>query len=180
MKLDKYDYVKEFGTMLSTLYGERWCMSLKARDDASRPNLSASMEVDRGMARYLFAISTLSEADEERITTGELTEYLDVTPASVTEMVTKLDDRKLVDHEKYQGVTLTDHGQKFAARIVWRYCVVSTFFDSTLDMALDEQTAFDIGHALPEDGVSNLQNHVSTPCLGLCPMTEEDGDECMG
>lgn len=166
--------------MLSTPYEEGRCMSLETQADASGPRPSVPLEVDRGVARYLFAISTLSESNEERITTGELTEYLDVTPASVTEMVTKLDDQSLLDHAKYQGVTLTGRGEEFAARIAWRFCVVSTFFDSVLDTALDERTAFDIGHTLPEDGVSNLQNLVSAPCLGLCPEAEGDVDECKG
>ncbi|MFC7193909.1 metal-dependent transcriptional regulator [Halosimplex aquaticum] len=60
-------------------------------------------DVERTTARYLFAISTLSTDTEERIATGELKEYLGVTPASVTEMVAKLDERGLVDYEKYQG-----------------------------------------------------------------------------
>lgn len=136
-------------------------------------------EIERRMARYLFAISVLRRPNTDRITTGELNEYLNVTPASVTEMVSKLDDRGLVDYEKYQGVILTDQGNALAMQAGWRFCAVSTFFDSVLDTRLDEKTAFDIGFVLPKNGVSRLLGHVNSACLKLCPESNGDVGGCV-
>ncbi|MDX1746279.1 MAG: metal-dependent transcriptional regulator [Halobacteriales archaeon] len=136
-------------------------------------------EIERVPARYLFAISAVSETSEDRTTTGELREYLDVTPASVTEMLSKLDDRGLVDYETYRGATLTDRGEALAMRVSWRFCVVSTFFDSELDTRLDERTAFDIGFVLPKNSVYRLQELSGSPCLDLCPEARHGVDGCV-
>lgn len=146
----------------------------------SAPDLSSDpSDVERTTARYLFAVSTLSTDTEERITTGELKEYLGVTPASVTEMVAKLDDRGLVDYEKYQGVQLTDRGAGVASGIAWRLCIVTSFFDSVLETNLDEETAFDIGFTLPEDGVYRLREQMESSCLEVCPESGRHEDRCL-
>jgi len=143
---------------------------------APSPRLS---DVERTTARYVFAISMLSTECDERVATGELHEYLGITPASVTEMVAKLDDRGLVDYEKYQGVRLTDQGRELATGISWRLCVVTSFFDSVLDASLDEDTAFDIGFTLPEDGVYHLRERIQTSCLEVCPEAEGRHAHCV-
>lgn len=140
---------------------------------------SLSSKIERSAARYLFAVSILSNSSRTRVTTGELQEQLDVAPSSVTEMISKLDDRGLVDYEKYQGVRLTDRGAAIAERIGRRFCVVSTFFESELDTMLDDRTAFDIGYALPEDGVFGLHDLVGSRCLGMCPEADGSDDECV-
>jgi DtxR family Mn-dependent transcriptional regulator len=134
--------------------------------------------VERTTARYLFAISTLSEETAERISTGDLREHLDVTPASVTEMIAKLDERGFVDYEKYQGVKLTAQGRRIASDVGWRFCVVTSFFESVLNAPLEEQTAFDIGYTLPEAGVSRLSDRLDAPCLSLCPESGHDTNCC--
>lgn len=155
-------------------------MSSEIRTTPSLPRSPTPPEIGRSAARYLFAVSKLSESEDGRIATGELKEYLEVAPASVTEMVSKLDDRGLADYEKYHGVTLTRQGEAFATRIAWRFCVVSTFFDSVVDANLDERTAFDIAFTLPEEGVFNLRDLVNSPCIGLCPESGGELDTCAG
>lgn len=138
----------------------------------------ALSDTERSAARYLFAISDLSESPSDRIATGELQEYLNVAPASVTEMVSKLADRGLVEYEKYRGVRLTDRGATLATEAGWRFCVVSTFFESELDVTVDDETAFDIAFALPKDGVFRLRELVDSGCLGLCPSSDDDPKRC--
>ncbi|WP_096391333.1 metal-dependent transcriptional regulator [Halopenitus persicus] len=143
------------------------------------PTSSRSLsDVERSTARYLLAVSTASASGSDRITTGELTERLNVTPASVTEMVSKLADRGLLDHEKYTGVRLTDEGRALASEAGWRFCVVSTFFDSVVEAPIDDESAFDIGVTLPADGVFRLHDLVSPACLGRCPGSR-DGGRCV-
>lgn len=140
------------------------------------PELS---NVELTTARYLFAVSTLSTDTEERIATGELKKYLGVTPASVTEMMAKLDERGLVDYKKYQGVCLTERGEGVTSRISWRLCVVTSFFDSVLETNLDEETAFDIGFTLPEDGVYRLRERMESSCLEVCPESGRREARCL-
>ncbi|NLV11676.1 winged helix DNA-binding protein [Halomicrobium mukohataei] len=145
-----------------------------ASESQMDPSSFGPSETERNGARYLFAISVLAESRTDRVATGELRKYMGVTAASVTEMVTKLDGRGLVEHEKYQGVALTERGEQVATQAGWRLCVVATFFDSVLDVTLDEETAFDIGFVLPETGLFRLRALADSACLGLCP--DSDGD----
>lgn len=170
---------KGFGAILSITDDGSWRMSSERRTGPPSSFSPALTEIKRSTARYLFAISVLSRTNEERITTGELREFLGLAPASVTEMISKLDDRELADYEKYQGVTLTSRGEALATQAAWRFCVVSTFFDSGLDADLDEQTVFDVAYTLPRDGVFALRNLVSSPCLDLCPESDGGCGECL-
>jgi DtxR family Mn-dependent transcriptional regulator len=135
-------------------------------------------DVGRTGVRYLFAIATLSAGGDERVSTGRLREYLDVAAASVTGMVEKLDERGLVDHEKYRGVRLTSAGESAVERHAWQVCVVSSFFESEFGTVLDERTAFEVAYALPEDGVLGLRDLAESPCRGLCPGGVGDAEEC--
>jgi len=94
-------------------------------------------------------------------------------------MVSKLADRGLIEYETYQGVTLADRGETLAARAGWRFCVVSTFFDSVLGTTLDEEIAFDIGIVLPKRGVFRLRSLAGSACLDLCPESSDDADRGM-
>jgi Mn-dependent DtxR family transcriptional regulator len=94
-------------------------------------------------------------------------------------MVSKLDDRGLVEYEPYRGVALTDWGDAFATEAGWRFCVVSTFFRSVLDTTVEDRTAFDIGFVLPRDGVFRLHDLVGSACLGRCPASGDDRRRCV-
>ncbi|SEH41871.1 Mn-dependent transcriptional regulator, DtxR family [Halopenitus malekzadehii] len=136
--------------------------------------MSTLPEMERRGVHYLLAVAVLSDADdEERVPTGEIRSVLDVAPATVTEMVSKLDDRGLVDHEKYHGVTLTRHGDAIASDLAARVCVVSTYFESEFAAELDHRAAIDIAFTLPADGISTIREVTDSPCLDLCP--EADG-----
>lgn len=153
-------------------------MSSESRTRTSPPLEPWNPDIERGTARYLLTIATLSESDSGRVTTSALHERLDVTQPSVSEMVSKLDERGLVDYEKYEGVTLTDQGEALAREVGWRLCVVSTFFDSELDTMLDDGTAFDIGFLLPKEGVVRLRELVDSACLGRCPESNGGSERC--
>lgn len=142
-----------------------------------KPDLP-SQAVNRTAAKYLFAISTLSKDESDRVTTGEIQDYLDVSPASVTQMVTKLAERGLVDHEKYEGVYLTDDGEVIATRMIRQFCAVTNFFDSVLDTVLDEQSAFEIGYQLPDEAIDRLRDLATGSCFDICPESAEETNCC--
>lgn len=151
-----------------------------ARADRQSPSLDDSLDdVGRGPGRYLLAISWLTDGTDNRVTTGQLRENLDVSPASVTEMVSQLDDRALVAHERYHGVELTPDGEAIADALAWRVCVVTSFFESVLETEPDEETAYEIGFTLPEAGVHRLGELLTHPCTSDCQRTEQDYDGCL-
>lgn len=136
------------------------------------------LSVERSTGRYILAVHWLADSTDSRVTTGELREYLGVSGASVTEMVGKLDDRGLLDHEKYRGVDLTDDGRHIATRLAWRYCVVTNFFRSVLGTDLEETDLYEIGYAIPVEGLVNLRELIDHPCLERCPETRQEYDGC--
>lgn len=128
--------------------------------------------------RYLLAIYTLSMEHPDRVSTGSLGEELGVSAASVTQMIEKLDDLGLADHEKYAGVRLTDRGEQLARQLARRLCVVKTFFGSELDMSLGEVESFEIGFALPDEGVDRLREMAGGTCVEWCPDTNHSCNGC--
>ncbi len=84
------------------------------------------------MEDYLKAIF---ELPGEVVSTQELAEALSVSPASVSGMLKKLADLKLVDYEKYRGVKLTPAGKKVALETVRHHRLIETYLAEALGYA---------------------------------------------
>ena len=97
----------------------------------------AKPSVTHAMEDYLKAVYRLQESSEQ-VTTQRLAEALSVTPASVTNMVKRLSELRLVAYEPYKGVTLTDSGRKVALEIVRHHRLLELYLAETLGMPWDE------------------------------------------
>ena len=86
---------------------------------------------------YVKAIYTL-DAGEGSVTTTALAERLDVRPASVSGMLTKLTALGLVEREPYRGVRLTEHGTRVALEVVRHHRLLELFLVESLGMTWDE------------------------------------------
>lgn len=84
--------------------------------------------------QYLKAIYLAQRMDDGPAATGALADMLEVSPASVNEMVGKLQERGLVEHEKYKGATLTDEGIVRAEDALQTYCIIERFLYNVLDV----------------------------------------------
>ena len=69
---------------------------------------------------YLKAIYSLLEKNDS-ISTNLVARYLGMKASSVTDMLKKLSDKKLVNYIKYKGVTLSPKGKKIAVNIVRKH-----------------------------------------------------------
>ena len=87
---------------------------------------------------YLKIIFALSHPTTKEITTNDIAKSLDVNPASVSDMLKKLKQKKLIDYAKYQGVSLTDEGRKIAINIVRKHRLWETFLVDKLNFSWDE------------------------------------------
>ncbi|MFL5911068.1 MAG: metal-dependent transcriptional regulator [Gaiellaceae bacterium] len=86
---------------------------------------------------YVKAIYTL-DAGEGSVTTTALAERLDVRPASVSGMLSKLTALGLVEHEPYRGVRLTENGTRVALEVVRHHRLLELFLVESLGMTWDE------------------------------------------
>ena len=76
---------------------------------------------------YLKAIYHLSVNTLKGVNTNSIAQQLDTKASSVTDMVKKLAEKKLVVYKKYQGVTLTIKGEKVAANIIRKHRLWEVF-----------------------------------------------------
>jgi len=87
---------------------------------------------------YLKAIFHLTTAEKNGISTNAIAEKLATKPSSVTDMIRKLSDKKVVSYKKYYGVALTNSGRKIAAYIVRKHRLWEVFLVDKLDFSWDE------------------------------------------
>jgi len=63
---------------------------------------------------YIKWIYRLSNGGKDTVNTSALAEHMKTRPASVTDMVQKLAEKRVVNYEKYRGVHITD-GERHGA-----------------------------------------------------------------
>lgn len=85
-------------------------------------------------AQYLKTIYLVQEAADGPASTGAIADRLGVSPASANEMIGKLEERGLADHEKYKGVSLTDDGISRARDALQTYCIIERFLWEVLEV----------------------------------------------
>lgn len=81
---------------------------------------------------YLKAILSINLNKNNVASTNEIANILNTSAASVTEMVKKLQDKKLVIYEKYKGVNLSVNGRKKAIEILRKHRLWETFLVNKL------------------------------------------------
>ena len=87
---------------------------------------------------YLKAIYKLIEQEGDVVSTNAIAEKMSTKAASVTDMLKKLSDKKLINYQKYQGVTLTSKGEKVALTIIRKHRLWEMFLVEKLDFKWDE------------------------------------------
>ncbi len=101
---------------------------------------------------YAKAIYSLAREGDGTVSTNALAERLGVTPASVSAMFKKLDERGLVEHVRYKGVALTDAGERVALEVMRHHRLLETYLAEHLGVPWDRvhQEAEALEHVLSE------------------------------
>ncbi len=86
---------------------------------------------------YLKIIYEL-QTENGKVNTSILAERLQVVPASVTGMIKKLDDMRLVSYKPYRGVTLTKAGKKIALEVIRHHRLVELYLAEALGVPWDQ------------------------------------------
>lgn len=103
----------------------------KTRAAVQKNPLSAAHE------DYLKAIYLLSNQGQ-RVTNSALANYLDVSPASTTNMVKKLGEQKLVQYTPYRSITLTDQGEQVALEVLRHHRLLELYLHDKLNLSWDQ------------------------------------------
>ena len=87
---------------------------------------------------YLKAIYHLGMVAKKGVSTNAIAKRLATKASSVTDMVKKLADKKVLIYRKYQGVSLTSEGEKIAALIIRKHRLWEVFLVEKLNFKWDE------------------------------------------
>jgi Mn-dependent DtxR family transcriptional regulator len=106
--------------------------------------------------QYLKAIYLVQQEADGPASTGRVADQLAVSPASANEMIGKLQDQDLLDHEKYKGVTLTDEGIRRARDALQTYCIIERFLVEVLDVEAFREEANQLEPVIDETVAERL------------------------
>jgi DtxR family Mn-dependent transcriptional regulator len=125
---------------------------VKFRRSESLKNLSASLE------NYLESIAVLKRKNAPaRI--GDIAKYLNVKSSSVNVAINFLAESKLVIHEKYGYVDLTDKGEEIAWEVRRKHEILYKFLNTILfiNSKVAEREACEIEHLVSMETIYKLE-----------------------
>jgi DtxR family Mn-dependent transcriptional regulator len=108
---------------------------------------------------------TLEEGTKEDAGTNELAAYLAITPATVTAMLKKLKEKKLIEYEKYGKVSLTAEGKKSAVEVLRKHRLWETFLYEKMEFTWDEvhEVAEQLEHIQSQKLINKLDRFLGFP-----------------
>jgi DtxR family Mn-dependent transcriptional regulator len=115
---------------------------------------------------YLKTIFHLQET-EGTVTTSLLAEKLNTKPASVTDMMKKLNTKKLLNYKPYYGFSLSTEGKKIALGIIRRHRLWEFFLSEKLKFGWDEvhQLAEELEHVGNKKLIDRLDEYLGFPAF---------------
>ena len=136
------------------------------------------MRLSQALEDYLKVIYVL-EADGEKATTTAIAQALDVSNASVTNMLKKLAGMNLIVHQSYKGAELSPAGKKVALEILRHHRLLELYLKEVMGYSWDEvhDEAEKLEHHISEqfeDRIAELLNHPTHDPHGD-PIPTKDG-----
>ena len=114
---------------------------------------------------YLKNIYTLQNEEDIMINTNSLADKMNTKASSVTDMIKKLALKDLVDYKKYQGVLLTEKGEKVAIDVVRKHRLWEYFLVEKLHYNWDEvhEIAEQLEHIKSKTLINQLEDFLHFP-----------------
>jgi len=117
--------------------------SIKAAHQSGRTSYSTRME------DYLEVIAELVEL-KGYATTLDISRYMNVSAPSVTKMLQRLEENKLLEYEKYHGINLTEKVTQIAYEIRQNHGILLEFFE-----------ILGVGHETANKDTEGLEHHLN-------------------
>lgn len=144
------------------------------KEPAPAGPVSAGTMLTQADEDYLKTIYELSQErrGQQPVTTQAIAERLNVQPASVTNMIKKLAQLRLLEHTPYRGVELTPAGCKAALEVIRHHRLMELYLSEFLGLSWDKvhEEAERLEHVLSEE----LEERIAEK-LGH-PTTDPHGD----
>jgi DtxR family Mn-dependent transcriptional regulator len=113
---------------------------------------------------YLKAIYKLASLTES-VSTNQIAASLETKASSVTDMLRKLSDKTLINYTRYQGVSLTEAGEKVAINIIRKHRLWEYFLVEKLNFKWDEvhDMAEEMEHISSNELIDRLDEFMGFP-----------------
>lgn len=120
--------------------------------------------ITAAMEDYLKAIYVLGQ-DGHAVTTQRVADELALSGASVSNMVKRLDELKLLVHVPYRGVALTETGTRVALEVIRHHRLLELYLAEALGFDIDKvhQEADRLEHHVSEELESRMEQVLGFP-----------------
>lgn len=137
----------------------------------ANPVMRRDDTITHAMEDYLKVIYNL-QSEGAKVTTQAIADRMNVQSPSVTNMVKRLADFKLLEHTPYHGVVLTTAGEKTALEVVRHHRLLELYLADALGYSWDEvhDEAERLEHSISEEFEARIDR-----ALGY-PTTDPHGD----
>mgnify|MGYP005847994697 FL=1 len=124
--------------------------------------------LSENIEEYLETIYRLSES-RKPVTTTDISREMKIAPASVTQMLKKLDSNGYVKYSPYRGAVLTNRGYRIARKITRKHRLLERFLHDVLGIKRERihRQACEMEHSLSDDAERALCHLLNMP--GECP-----------
>lgn len=114
---------------------------------------------------YIKCIFKKSERTQETVSTNTIADAMQTKAASVTDMLKRLADKKLIHYKKYKGVRLTDAGASVAKQLLRKHRLWEVFLVEKLDYSWDEvhEIAEELEHISADSLTEKLDKFLGYP-----------------
>lgn len=142
-------------------------MSTPSAPDDNLPSperFGGDTRVTHAMEDYLKAAYAL-EQEGEPVTTLRLADAMGLSGPSVTNMIKRLDELKLVVHNPYHGISLTSSGRSVALEVIRHHRLLELYLSRALGFEWDEvhQEAERLEHHVSEELERRMERALDYP-----------------
>jgi DtxR family Mn-dependent transcriptional regulator len=122
------------------------------------------MKFSASEENYIKSIYRL-QGETAKVNTNSLAGHLNMRAASVTDMLKRLQTKKLLEYKKYHGFRLNESGNKEALKIIRRHRLWEFFLVTRLGMDWDKVHAIaeELEHVSSSDLIKRLDNFLGQP-----------------
>jgi DtxR family Mn-dependent transcriptional regulator len=126
--------------------------------------MNAAHQLTGPVEDYLKAIYDL-EREGDSASTNDIAIRLAISPASVSGMMRRLAEQKLITHVPYRGVRLTNGGRKAALRTLRRHRILECYLTEVLGYPWDRvhEEAEQLEHAASEELIERMAAALGDP-----------------
>lgn len=115
---------------------------------------------------YLKVVYKLEERQgSPPVSTGDVAQAMEVSPASASNMIKRLDDLDFLTYEAYEGATLTDPGRTIALEVIRHHRLLELYLKEVMGFSWDEihEEAEILEHHISERFESRIEEMLGHP-----------------